>query len=316
MAINKLYISHKQYKFDNQCSMLINNKNCQEVIDSDIVNNYHTSINDLTEEYIPLIIRNSKEIILIDINCTDLTYSIGRLLHEITNANVSVKFENCKNFDALAINKLTQTRSSIKPVLWVAGCSISFGIGVSNYQRYGRLLSDNLNLPEVLLAKPGTSILYSADQLLRSDIRSNDIVVWGLTNIPRIEIFNVDTVNFVPINISSYRLIDKSLQYWNLDYFASPTQCLLHIRMIFQVINFCKKIGARLYLANMLDTTWTSVVFKEYNNFINFVKEIDKCSPKFLDLGTDNQHPGPKQHQYYAEQIFNIIKEKNYGKTI
>ena len=36
----------------------------------------------------------------------------------------------------------------------------------------------------------------------------------------------------------------------------------------------------------------------------------------FIDLGSDNDHPGPKQHQYYAEKILNLIKENNHGKTI
>ena len=29
----------------------------------------------------------------------------------------------------------------------------------------------------------------------------------------------------------------------------------------------------------------------------------------FIDLGTDNMHPGPKQHQQYAETLYNFIKE-------
>jgi hypothetical protein len=317
MSINKLYFSHQMYKFDRQELKLLNYKNCQEIIKSDEVNDYCTSISDLGARNISLAIKNSKEIIVIDIDFTNFTFDVGRLLNELSKPGISVKFVNCKKIDTQKINKLKEKRLNNDPVLWVAGCSITAGYGVNESNRYGKLLADKLNLPEVLLAKDGSSILYSADQLLRSDIRSNDIVVWGLTNIPRVEIFDTDTTDFRSVAITGYDSIDKSLQYWNLNYFHSSTQSLLYIRMILQVINFCKKVGAKLYLANMLDITWFPIIFKETHNFIDFVKEVDlTCSTTFIDLGTDNQHPGPKQHQYYAEQIFNIIKEKNYGKTI
>lgn len=299
------------YKFDYQESKLLDCKNCQKIIESDEVNDYHTSISDLEERNISLAIKNSKEVIVIDIDFTDLTFGIGRLLNELSNPGISVKFVNCKKIDPQEINKLKEKRLNNDPVLWVAGCSITAGTGINESDRYGKLLADKLNLSEVLLAKGGSSILYSADQLLRSDIRSNDIVVWGLTNIPRVEIFDTNATDFRPVTITGYDSIDKSLQYWNLNYFSSSTQSLLCIRMILQVINFCKKIGAKLYLANMLDITWIPVILSGYNNFINFVKEVDlTCSTTFIDLGSDNLHPGPKQHRYYAEKIFNLIERQ------
>lgn len=299
------------YKFDYQESNLLDYKNCQKIIKSDEVNDYHTSISDLEEKNISLAIKNSKEIIVIDIDFTDLTFKVGRLLNELSKPGISVKFVNCKKFNPQEINKLNEKRLNNDPVLWVAGCSITAGIGVNDSDRYGKLLADKLNLPEILLARKGSSILYSADQLLRSDIRSNDIVVWGLTNIPRVEIFDTDTTDFIPVTIAGYDSIDKSLQYWNLNYFSSSTQSLLCIRMILQVINFCKKVGAKLYLANMLDITWIPIIFTGYNNFINFAKEVDlTCHTIFMDLGSDNEHPGSKQHRHYAEKIFNLIEGK------
>jgi hypothetical protein len=31
--------------------------------------------------------------------------------------------------------------------------------------------------------------------------------------------------------------------------------------------------------------------------------------PKFIDIGNNNIHPGPKQNQWYADQINKIIKD-------
>jgi hypothetical protein len=32
---------------------------------------------------------------------------------------------------------------------------------------------------------------------------------------------------------------------------------------------------------------------------------------KFIDCGSDNLHPGPKQHQYYANLILEYLKNEN-----
>jgi hypothetical protein len=84
-----------------------------------------------------------------------------------------------------------------------------------------------------------------------------------------------------------------------------------------QVINFCKKIRATLCIANLLDTAWLPIIFKETHNFIDLIDDFTEAGfAKFIDMGDDFIHPGPKQHQHYAEQIFNFIKEKHHGKTI
>jgi len=309
MAINNLYISHAKYNFDNRLSKLLDCKNCQKSIDSTVVADYHTSISDISAKNISLALRNSKKIVIYDIDFTDFTSISGRLLNEITISNVDVEFVNCKTVELSTINKLNQVRANSEQLLWLSGCSITSGVGVTDAERYGTILAKKLNLPEVDLAKPGASILYSADQILRSDIQADDIVVWGVTSICRVEI--CDDLDFSTLPLREYVKIDKSLQYWNLDYFGSSTQSLMHIRMILQVINFCKKIGAKLYLANMFDTLWIPVVFSGHDNFINFATNVDPSSPfipAFIDYGSDQLHPGPKQHQQYAEKIFNLIE--------
>jgi hypothetical protein len=141
-------------------------------------------------------------------------------------------------------------------------------------------------------------------------------VVWGLTSDARVEV--ADNWEFKNITILKYHLLDKKHQYWNLDYFNSQTQILKIIRNILQVNNFCKKVGAKLYLANILDVGWAGVVFQNFENYINLTHtlQIADARPQFIDLGLDNYHPGPLQHQQYSEQLYNFIKESNHGKTI
>jgi hypothetical protein len=175
-------------------------------------------------------------------------------------------------------------------------------------------------MPEVMLARPGASIKWAADQILRSDINRGDIVVWGLTTLHRTE-YAVDWELKTTSMVSSDKIIPKELRYYNLDYFDSTTNIVSTIRAILQVVNFCEKIGAQLYLANLLEITWFPIIFKDYKDFINLAEtdESPYCF-KFIDKGTDNIHPGPKQHQQYAKQIFDFIKndkhEESFGNNI
>jgi len=117
MAINNLYISHAKYNFDTQLSTLLDYKNCQKSIDSTVVADYHTSIADLSAKNISLAVRNSKKIVIYDIDFTDLTFNSGRLLNEITISNVDVEFVNCKTIEVSTINKLNQVRANSRQVL-------------------------------------------------------------------------------------------------------------------------------------------------------------------------------------------------------
>jgi hypothetical protein len=95
------------------------------------------------------------------------------------------------------ILKLSDVRKTSQPQLWVSGCSFAAGDGVQSNQRYGQILSDRLNLPVSFLAESGSSVTWAADQILRSDLRENDILIWGLTSIPRINYFKNNKVHHV-----------------------------------------------------------------------------------------------------------------------
>ena len=235
----------------------------------------------------------------------DNCFSYGRLFNELLRHPTKINnFTWKKDF-----NFLEKTRIDSNPVLWTAGCSVTYGDGVDHSSRWGTLLANYLNLPEVTVSRGSSSILMAADQLLRSDIQSGDIVVWGLTNVPRVAVSK--NWNFNPVTIRGYSTLRKENQYWTLDYFESETQVLTTLRVILQVVNFCQKIKVKLYLANILDIAWLGVALKDFKNFIDLTQglKINGNTINFIDLGSDNIHPGPKQHQQYAERLYNFIKE-------
>lgn len=314
--IGRLYISNKTYSWSSTFLSPLDQNNIDKIIGSLETINCCTSVEDLFCENIERACKSATEIIVIDIDKKDIIdnsncFSYGRLFNALTRYKEKVKQFNKINLQSF--DYLSNNRPNVNNVLWTVGCSVTYGIGVDYNARWGSLLADRLNVPEVTLSKGGSSIFWAADQILRSDIKSGDIVVWGLTNLPRVEV--AKNWNFSSSTILEYVGLPKENQYWNLDYFESETQVLYAVRNILQVNNFCKKIGAKLYLANLLDVSWVGYLFTDFKNFIDLTLnlQIDKNSIQFIDTGTDNQHPGSKQHQLYAEQIYNFIKETNYG---
>lgn len=309
--IDKLYISTVDYNWKDS-STLVNRHNIDKIINNSEFIDCHTSIEDLFCENISVACNNANAIILVDIDkdvkiTNNNCFAYGRLFNELLRHKSKIKnFTWNKHFDYLQ-----NIRTNAAPVLWTVGCSVTAGVGVEHNDRWGTLLSKYLDLPEITLSKGGASMYWAADQILRSDVRESDVVVWGLTNVPRIEF--AESWNFESTTITDYFSKDKGHQYWNLDYFESETQVLFALRNILQVINFCQKAKATLYLANVFDVAWISVMLKDFKNFIDLTYDLTVVGNtiKFIDLGSDNEHPGPKQHQQYAEKLHNFIKEGN-----
>ena len=82
--------------------------------------------------------------------------------------------------------QLADNRRSDHAQIWNVGCSITDGFSIPKEKRYGQLLAERLNMPVSFLSKHGRSIIWAADQILRSDIRNKDLVIWGLTSPERL----------------------------------------------------------------------------------------------------------------------------------
>jgi hypothetical protein len=208
------------------------------------------------------------------------------------------------------VNPLVDQRQTAVAQLWVAGCSITHGVGVNSSQRYGHLLSQQLNLPCSFLTRQGSSIAWAADQILRSDILPGDIVVWGITSTERTTLFEHGKMNSV--NIGSYTRdpgLEKSLPAKTL---FNQTTFYSHLYAIEQVINYCKKQQATLLLLGLLVSDNMLRYLKAKDNYFHYDYDLEFKDHtkyiKFIDLGTDNQHPGAQQHQLYADYCQNILK--------
>jgi hypothetical protein len=188
------------------------------------------------------------------------------------------------------------------PQIWGVGCSMTYGVGVSVDQRYINLLGKRLNMPTNCLALPGASIAWAADQALRSDIRAGDIVVWGITSKNRLPLVVKNKINH--LNAYSIDFIDESNKKYLIRMLSDTANIeYQNLTSIDQVVNFCNKIGARLLLFGLLIDPTDFLYLQHYPNFYQYPNE-------YVDLGIDNEHPGPKQHELYAEIVCKLL-DKN-----
>ena len=195
-------------------------------------------------------------------------------------------------------------KSSDEAQLWIAGCSVTAGMGVDPNQRFAVLVAENFGGHFVDLSRPGSSIEFSADQILRSDIRQDDLVIWGLTSEYRALIWDREKRNSQSIN--PYKFDYQTTN--QADDIVDETRLYKAEICYFQVENFCKKIGARLVVIPILCSEALQLML--HNNECYYQIPYKPC---FLDKGSDNVHPGPKHHHWLADQINYFIE---YGHDI
>jgi hypothetical protein len=304
--INQLHISTVDHDWSETKLVLLNQHNIDKIINNTDFINCCTSPEDLGYALIYQALSACVEIHVVDIDLYNTNLNnfdtYGRLLNELNRqchkiiGGIEVQYRN-----------IPTTDRATGPILWTAGCSITYGTSIDPTQRFGKLVADSLNRQEVCLCEPGSSIFWAADAILRADLQPGDIVIWGLTSVPRVEIAN--QWELFPASIEKYLKVDAEYQYWNLDYFSSPTQTIKTLHYIDQVQNFCKKLNVELYLVNVLDISWISTLATRYPNYLDVIQHlpIKNHSVSFVDLGDDLRHPGPIQHQQWAEQILEFM---------
>jgi hypothetical protein len=319
MAIGTLYIGSKSFDFQKLDTEWLTSKNLKKVLASSEINDYHTSIEDSG-----LLIESIEESLLShcqSIECLDLSWNTvinlenySRYMHLASllrskYKNKSTGWEELYRKSIAHVAYKRATKESNKPSLWVAGCSWSSAMGVETDERWGHLVAKELDLEEINLAIGGGSIWDASDQILRADIQKGDIVVWGLTSLGRVDVVNNNQLR--SFAVCDALDIPQARDYYNLGYFWSNTQCLIAMRQIQQVINYCSKIGARLYLVNFLDIHLSSFILGGEENYLDLSRQMnaDTLLTIMIDYGTDDKHPGPLQHQQYAKEIIKFIQQ-------
>lgn len=202
---------------------------------------------------------------------------------------------------------IVDTRRSSSKQLWVAGCSISHGVGVNDNERYGEIIANQLDLPVSFLTKSGSSIVWQADQILRSDIQKGDILIWGITSVSRLPYLYKDSIQH--LNSGFFVKHPEFRHDFDINRLSESDLYYRSVTAIYQVLNFCNKIGVKLYIAGLLvDEKFLPYLFDLPNYTQMFGRLGMNRDDLYLDLGTDNDHPGPLTHKCYAEILLKSIK--------
>lgn len=218
------------------------------------------------------------------------------------------KIINCPSLylptnDKLMLTLNAQRKNNDKH-LWVSGCSTTLGDGVELHERYANILAEKLNLPLCMLAKTCASVAYSADQILRSDIQTGDLVIWGITVHNRKTRYDEKNSKLNHVTVQNVKDQNKKIDL------TDPTLLYDSITAIYQVLNFCHKINAKLILVGIHSSDEFCAYLKDIPLYVHAsgfhgVTKTDM----FIDIGNDNMHPGPLMHQFYAEKILSKLKE-------
>ena len=199
---------------------------------------------------------------------------------------------------------LNAQRKNNDPHLWVSGCSTTFGVGVDIDERYANILAEKLNLPLCILATPGASVAYAADQILRSNIQKNDLVILGITNHQRKTYYYEENSEIIHVTVTNFKEQNRKIDL------TDPTLLYDSITAVHRVLNFCYKINAKLILLGIHTDIEFSTYLKDIPSYVhaNGFYGVNK-NDTFKDLGNDMSHPGPLTHKWYAEKILDKLKE-------
>jgi hypothetical protein len=164
-----------------------------------------------------------------------------------------------------------------------------------------------LELPYCDLADVATSISWSADQILRSDLKTGDIIVWGLTSINRKVYYNKDQHLFVTAGALG-ELVEPEKSYFS-KLLLDDNIAFEAVQAVKQVINVCTKLNCNLviFAHNHLSLSSHQNVLKDY-------LELESCYlhiSNFCDTAPlSENHPGPQTNKKWSEEIFSFITTK------
>jgi hypothetical protein len=236
-------------------------------------------------------------------------YFIGHLSQTVPTTKLSIP----SKYQFLQDSLLLDQRRSDKKQIWTAGCSVTHGVGVEKHQTFGHIIHQQTGLPISDLSISGASIPFAADQILRSELKSGDIVLWGITSWNRYSYALNNTVHRIHASSDTSKISsDLDQQFRFIDELDSVNTIYHDLIAIRQVHNVCQLLGVKLLMIGVI------LDFENHHrlvNYKNFRQSLVWTGRHYVDLGTDNLHPGPKQHRLFAKEFLEFHREV-YGEDL
>lgn len=259
---------------------------------------YHTSLGDMSSADIISVLENFHTI-----NFVPSQYDQSSEIYKETVIllNYISWFKTVTNFrrqPAVAFESLLAQDRPNTPVLWVFGCSHSHGVGLlPNQKTFGKITAEALNLPLMLISRPGSSLNWSTRNLIAADIRPGDTVIWQITSPDRITQFDGSVAKEI--------MLARTDNPYLLEVFDSNQVFFNQINLLNFGIRYLRHRGIKFVMISMLPK------IEKYYEYVNeYTKYPEYCyTPGCdLDFGTDQQHVGPLSHRAIAHRILNHVQ--------
>lgn len=205
---------------------------------------------------------------------------------------------------SLSGSTVIDTRQTAGRQIWAVGCSITEGIGVNVEQSWKSIVSQRLGLEYSSLCLNRTSIIWQSDQICQSDIKKDDIVFWGLTSHNRLPVVDKQH-NLMHLTVDTFKKNASIIEEFPLEILDNNTLIYHNVMAIRRARNFCTKMGAQIVILGLLpdfDSVYSSYQIPEF-------RQLAIWPRPFKDLGTDNSHPGPRQHIQYADDFLQFYQD-------
>ena len=261
---------------------------------------YHTSLGDLTVPEILSVINKFDQI-----NFVSNQFKYGDGIYEDTITllnyiNHRKKVNNFNNSDCEVFidNKEIYTRPN-EPVLWVFGCSHSYGTGLKETEKkYAELVAEHVGMPLKLIARPGGSMQWTLRHIVNAAIEPRDLVIWQIINPPRISYFNGKHVEEVLLANTGRRHLIES--------YTDEQIYFTQLNTINIGIQYLRAMRSQIVLISL-----------DHNNDYEFTMEYSKypeywlCPDFVVDRGVDDLHFGPLSHKRLANALLDHVQYKN-----
>lgn len=206
-------------------------------------------------------------------------------------------------------------RASDNMQLWIVGCSFAHGWRLRQDQVYGAILSSRLGITSSFLTLNGSSIDWAADQILRSNLKASDVIVWGVTGVGRF-MHTLDGTTPVPINPASLNSSNPFFGSIRSPRFAqqsilSPDRLMWAIKYVYQVQNICELVGC-----NLVVIPHYTLSLAEHRDVLSYYLRdlpgyLELSDP--VDFQEDQKHPGVQTQNVWAEEIASFIKQQGWA---
>lgn len=260
---------------------------------------YHTSLGDLASHEI---LKVSEEFDVInfipdrfDFN-SDIYFETALLLQYLSHSKSITGYcsQDTQNFLSVDVHDRPSD-----PVLWVFGCSYSYGAGLKvNQLTFGQHVSQAIGLPLKTVAKSGSSTQWSLRHIMNANFQPGDRVIWQLTSPERFSYglgHGLPPAEFRLAHVNQKHLLetftDQHMLFTQLTLFNQGLQYLKSQPVKFSVVSINSK--SPIFYQCLMEYT----KHKEYCYALNYT----------LDLGTDQLHIGPLSHKALAHCILDHV---------